>query len=64
MGYARAFEGVNAVVGGVLSLLPVYLAVLLSKGMRQVVGLVRRNCSVASVNGSRGRRPLERCWRC
>lgn len=41
MSYARAFI-INAVVGGVLVLLPVYLAVLLLlKGMKAVVGLVR-----------------------
>jgi len=41
MSYARAFV-INAVVGGVLVLLPVYLAVLLLlKGMKAVVGLVR-----------------------
>jgi uncharacterized membrane protein len=41
MSYARAFI-INAVVGGVLVLLPIYLAVLLLlKGMKAVVGLVR-----------------------
>src|SRR5688572_20452765 len=41
MSYVRAFI-VNAVVGGVLILLPIYLAVLLLlKGMKAVVGLVR-----------------------
>ncbi len=41
MRYAREFV-VNATVGGVLVLLPLYLAVLvLLKGMRSVVGLVR-----------------------
>ena len=41
MRYAREFV-VNAVVGGVLVLLPLYLAVLvLLKGMQSVVGLVR-----------------------
>ena len=41
MRYAREFA-VNAVVGGVLVLLPLYLAVLvLLKGMQSVVGLVR-----------------------
>ena len=41
MRYAREFA-VNAVVGGVIVLLPLYLAVLvLLKGMRSVVGLVR-----------------------
>lgn len=41
MSYARVFI-TNAVVGGVLVLLPVYLAVLLLlKGMKAVVGLVR-----------------------
>ncbi len=41
MRYVREFV-VNAVVGGVLVLLPFYLAVLvLLKGMRSVVGLVR-----------------------
>ena len=41
MRYAREFA-VNAVVGGVLVLLPLYLAVLvLLKGMQSVVVLVR-----------------------
>jgi uncharacterized membrane protein len=41
MSYARAFI-INAVVGGLLILLPIYLAVLLLlKGMQAVVGLVR-----------------------
>jgi len=41
MKYAREFV-TNAVVGGVLVLLPIYLAVLvLLKGMQSVVGLVR-----------------------
>jgi uncharacterized membrane protein len=41
MNYARAFI-INAVVGGLLVLLPIYLAVLLLlKGMKAVVGLVR-----------------------
>lgn len=41
MSYARAFI-INAVVGGLLVLLPIYLAVLLLlKGMKAVVGLVR-----------------------
>ena len=41
MNYLRAFI-INAVVGGVLVLLPIYLAVLLLlKGMKAVVGLVR-----------------------
>ena len=41
MSYVRAFI-VNAVVGGLLVLLPIYLAVLLLlKGMKAVVGLVR-----------------------
>jgi len=41
MRYAREFV-VNAVVGGVLVLLPLYLAVLVMlKGMKSVVGLVR-----------------------
>jgi uncharacterized membrane protein len=41
MKYAREFV-VNAVVGGVLVLLPIYLAVLvLLKGMQSVVGLLR-----------------------
>jgi uncharacterized membrane protein len=41
MSYVRTFI-VNAVVGGVLVLLPIYLAVLLLlKGMKAVVGLVR-----------------------
>ncbi len=41
MKYVRAFAA-NAVIGGVLVLLPVYLAVLLLlKGMQSVVGLVR-----------------------
>lgn len=41
MKYAREFFA-NAVVGGVLVLLPVYLAVLvLLKGMQSIVGLVR-----------------------
>jgi hypothetical protein len=40
MKYAREFV-VNAVVGGLLVLLPIYLAVLLLKGMQSVVGLLR-----------------------
>jgi ABC-type xylose transport system permease subunit len=41
MKYAREFA-VNAVVGGLLVLLPIYLAVLvLLKGMQSVVGLLR-----------------------
>jgi uncharacterized membrane protein len=41
MSYVRTFI-VNAVVGGVLVLLPIYLAVLLLlKGMKAVVGLIR-----------------------
>jgi uncharacterized membrane protein len=41
MKYAREFV-INAVVGGVLVLLPIYLAVLvLLKGMQSVVGLLR-----------------------
>ena len=41
MKYAREFI-VNAVVGGLLVLLPIYLAVLvLLKGMQSVVGLLR-----------------------
>jgi len=59
MRYAREFA-VNAMVGGVLILLPLYLAVLvLLKGMRSVVGLVRPIAALFPET-----LPAENAWLC
>ncbi len=63
MKYAREFV-TNAVVGGVLVLLPIYLAVLvLLKGMQTVVKLGAAHFSVCSRTGYRVKTSCP-CWWC
>ena len=61
MRYAREFA-VNAVVGGVLVLLPLYLAVLVMlKGMQSVTVLVQARSRRCSLKHGRLKTPWP-CW--